>query len=253
MKLKIVSYNIWAGKHYKEVLHFLRQERADVMCLQEVGRNNPYHPELVAVDILEELRKAFPEYAVVYAPIGQRINNGVEQSWGNVILSKHKIRSSKLHYFFQQPDWIQEHDKQARNALETQIEVDGSILTVFTTHLTYAHEFVSSPRQLIETKKLINAVGNKKLTVLAGDINAHLDTEVMRLLQKKFPHSDGLSQPTFAKHPFSYKEFDVTYLKYKIDHILATKDITIERVTIPDLSASDHLPLVAILKFSEKS
>lgn len=103
--MQIVSYNIQYGVGLDgkyDVGRIADAVRgADVICLQEVTRNNP---RTGMHDMVAQLREALPEHFAVYGPnfevdVGSRIENGraVDRhlQFGNMVLSRTPILSSR--------------------------------------------------------------------------------------------------------------------------------------------------------------
>lgn len=245
MKFSLITYNIWSGKYWQEIIDFLKEKNVDVICLQEVAVYNPYHVESKDVDMCTELQTALPDYHLVYAPVGKRLIQGKEESFGNAILSKFPISNSKVHYLLRPLQWTENHQKQSRNILEANLLIKDMICTMVTGHLTYASGFNDTKDQIKEVEQILKIIKGKHPLVFAGDYNSHTNTLVFELLKQKLPVSDGQNKPTFAKYPFSHEGFNVDNLKYKIDHILATKDVLINHVETIDVPYSDHLPIAA--------
>ncbi len=87
MKLKIISYNIHSGvgvdgiKDYERIGRFLKNTKADFVCLQEVDFR---HSDIPKADIINSLKQdAFP-YFIMHPAITSELGN-----YGNAILSKH--------------------------------------------------------------------------------------------------------------------------------------------------------------------
>jgi len=249
MKFSLLTYNIWSGKYWKEVINFLQAENPDVICLQEVGIYNPYHEESKDIDMCAKLQAALPDHNLLYAPIGKRLSNNKEESFGNAILTKFPISASETHYLLHPLRWTKKHEEQSRNILEVNLLVKDRAFTVVTGHLTYAPEFNDTEDQIKEAAQILNIIKGKSPLIFAGDYNSHANTRVFRMLKEKLPISDGKLSPTFAKYPFSYNDFSVSGLEYKIDHILGTKDVRILNAKVIDVPYSDHLPISAEIEF----
>lgn len=250
MEFSLITYNIWSGKYWKKIINFLREKSADAMCLQEVGIYNPYHKESKDIDMCAELRTAFPDYNLVYAPIGKRLIKNREESFGNAILTKFPVSGSEIHYLLRPLRWTENHEEQSRNILEADLLIKDKIFTIVTGHLTYAQGFNDTDDQIKEAEQILKIIKGKSPLVFAGDYNSHMNTKVFGLLKEKLPVSDNGNEPTFAKHPFSYNGFTVNSLQYKIDHILATENVRISNVEIIDVPYSDHLPIMAKIEFA---
>ncbi len=250
MPLKIISFNTWYSKFWSKMVPYLQSVNADIICLQEVSRNWPNFG-LEKVDVVEKITQALPGYSCVYAPILARVEKGIVQDLGNLTLCKRNIVQKKIHYLFQQPDWkIDDYENQARNMVEVQLDCDGELLSIFNTHLSYSARFVDSPRKILESQKMKKIIEKREHAILCGDLNSPPNSKVIEELRSILPRGDYSSEFTFAKYPFDYNGFHVSSLEYKLDYILATSSVKIENVHVPDISISDHLPIVADVQIS---
>jgi endonuclease/exonuclease/phosphatase family metal-dependent hydrolase len=250
MKFSLLTYNIWSGKYLDEVIKFLEDTDADVMCLQEVGVFNAYHEESKDVDMRIKLQVAFPDHNLLYAPVGKRMVEGKEESFGNAILTRFPIAFTETHHLLHSLNWTENHEEQSRNVLEAELIIGDKSFTVVTGHLTYAPKFEDTDTQIKEAEKIVEVIKDKSPLIFAGDYNSHSNTEVFRILKDVLPNEDAQLDNTFARHPFSYNGFNVDSLEYKIDHILGTKDVRITNAKVVDVPYSDHLPILAEIDFN---
>lgn len=62
MKIKVVSWNIWYGKYLDEIIKYLKDEKADIVCLQETVANMD-GSDNTAKKIAQKLSVKFLEYS----------------------------------------------------------------------------------------------------------------------------------------------------------------------------------------------
>lgn len=55
MILKVLSWNIWRGRHFKEIIEFLESENADIIGLQEVTQKGPDIKTNIAYQLSKKL------------------------------------------------------------------------------------------------------------------------------------------------------------------------------------------------------
>ena len=132
----IVSWNIQCGKGCDGVVDLERiagvvkaMGEADVICMQEVARNDP---EIAAgADQAAELEALFPAYQLLFGPGLDR----PPRQFGNLLLSRVPVLQLFLHLLPQPAEGGIKHMQ--RQAIEAVLETRGGPLRVVTTHLEY--------------------------------------------------------------------------------------------------------------------
>lgn len=132
----IVSWNIQCGKGCDGVVDLARIARvveamgeADVICMQEVARNDP---EIAGgVDQVAALAALFPGYRAVFGPGLDR----PPRQFGNLLLSRLPVLQVFLHLLPQPAEMGIKH--MARQAIEAVLATRAGPLRVVTTHLEY--------------------------------------------------------------------------------------------------------------------
>ena len=153
--LTIVSWNIQYGKgvdgridlhRIADVVH--QEGLPDVLCLQEVTRNDPDTAN--GSDQLKDLEMLFPNYEFFYGASQNRSGgkNGCRRQFGNLILTS-RSPLQVLHYLLPSPA-----DPKAkfmsRQATEMVLSTDSGTLRLMNTHL----EFFSEKQQLAQVKRI---------------------------------------------------------------------------------------------------
>jgi endonuclease/exonuclease/phosphatase family metal-dependent hydrolase len=138
----IVTWNIQCGKGCDGATDLARialvvraMGEADVICLQEVARNDPGIAG--GADQTAQLETLFPGYRGVFGPGLDRIQEGAEQrrQFGNMILSRLPVLQVFCHLLPQPPEPGIKHMQ--RGAVETVVQTRVEALRVITTHLEY--------------------------------------------------------------------------------------------------------------------
>lgn len=232
MILKVVSWNIWFGKHYHEIAHYLNQAEADVIALQEVvqdldGKHN------TAENLAKELG-----YHWNYAETMQLIYEKKTVSWGNAILSKYPIKETKLHEIILEKDM--------RTALEATIQVGEMILTAISTHLIHTHQ-KPSEHQEKHAKKLLEIAYNKNALVM-GDFNALPDSKAVQIMREKLIQVDTQLDPTWSMYIDGCEVCKLDQLVHRLDYMFATKNVHVHSYQTDYSKGSDHLPIAALVE-----
>lgn len=227
MTIKVVSWNIWFGKHYHDIITYLKTAEADVIGLQEViqdadGKHN------TAENIAKELG-----YHWKYEETMQVDLDGKAVSWGNAVLSKYPITSSKLHELPEGND--------RRTALETAIEIDGKTFTIVSTHLLHTHQKPSGVQEK-QAQKILKIIP-KERGIVMGDFNATPESNAVQIVSAKLNCTDTQLDPTAFMYIEGCTVCKIDEVILRLDYIFATKDLKVHSFETGYSKGSDHLPI----------
>ena len=231
--IKVLTYNIHAAKgmdgkiDIKRIADVINKASPDIVALQEVDQNTVRSGY---VDQPKELAK-LTNMNLVYGPAIDYQGG----KYGNALLTKYKIVRSNI---------IPLPGKEKRSIIEVTLDLPkAKKINVLITHLDY---FDKESRQL--SANIINtliAADCSKPTILAGDLNATIDSKTMNILMKNWKN-------TTPKN--GLKTFSTIDPKEQIDYILYRPEYdwkVVKTEVIDERIASDHFPLLVILKMIE--
>lgn len=226
MTVKIVSWNIWEGKYFADIINFLKTTSADIISLQEVvqekgGRTNT--AKIIANNL---------GYEFVYATASETEKEGRSLDRGNAILSKHKIVRDKI-YTLSETD--------SRTAIEVDIVIENTTLHVFNTHLIHTHQ-KQSDTQNLQANSLVKVLPKTK-TLLMGDFNATPESDTVKIVTKVLKNTDASNFPTWSVYSDGCQMCKPTSVYIKLDYIFASKDIKSKSFEVGSSKGSDHLPI----------
>ena len=122
--------------------------------------------------------------------------------------------------------------------LEATIDIRGTAVRVFNTHLDYRADPAVRVQQV---KEILKYVGDSPLpTILFGDLNATPDAAELRPLLERLRDSwptasgEGLTYPADAA-------------RKRIDYVLTSRHFEVRGAEVPNTLASDHRPVVVEL------
>lgn len=227
MKIKVLSWNIWFGKHYHDIVKHLKNAEADIIGLQEViqdtdGKHN------TAENIAKELGYHWKYEETIQFPY-----EGRTISWGNAILSRHKILDAKLHEL--------SDGEERRTALKTTIEIEGKSLTIISTHLVHTHQQASVLQE--EQARMLLSIMPQNRAIVMGDFNALPDSKAIQIMSEKLQHTDSQLDPSWSMYIDGCETCKVDQLIHRLDYIFATKDLQIHSFETDYSKGSDHLPI----------
>ena len=225
MQIKIISWNIWVDGDFKQTADFLKSSGADIMGLQEVRDDIPDK------DVLKYLSELGYEY--IFEP-AQSLK-GVK--FGPALISKYPIKEKIIYT-------LSETDK--RVAVGADININGTTLHIFSTHLMHTHQQPSNTQE--EQAKNIVKFLPKDHSIVMGDFNASPESNAIKIMKEAFSDSDTLSQPTWCLYKEGCDVCNIEDISIRLDYIFTTKDIGIESFKVEKSEASDHLPISLIIK-----
>ncbi|MFT5504182.1 MAG: endonuclease/exonuclease/phosphatase family metal-dependent hydrolase [Gammaproteobacteria bacterium] len=150
--MKIVTYNIQYGKGKDEQIDINRIvdeiESADIIALQEIDR---FWPRTGMVDQVDQITSRLKDYYWVFgagvdlhADSISQVNRGARRQFGNMILSRNPIVSSR-HHLLPKYGSISDLSIQ-RSAIEATIQVGSRLLRIYSIHLTHLSSATRLPQ-----------------------------------------------------------------------------------------------------------
>jgi endonuclease/exonuclease/phosphatase family metal-dependent hydrolase len=211
---------------------------ADLVGLQEVDRNWAGRSGFAdqAVDLANDLGMHLA-FGASLSRRRRRLNGAPLGQYGNALLSRFPIRDIRT-TLLPRP-----RGGERRALLHAEVVINGVALRCLVTHLQH----LTRTERLAQADAIARTItgtvtGQDGPTVLVGDLNsAPGSAEVQALtehLVDAWPHAGVGTGCTYsAQTPFM-----------RIDYVLASPDIAIERVRVVPTDASDHLPVAADLR-----
>jgi endonuclease/exonuclease/phosphatase family metal-dependent hydrolase len=235
--LRVMTYNIHAGHgNLARTAEAIRALSPDIVALQEVDVH--WSDRSGFVDQVGALAAALGMNAA-FAPIYRIPNDDSSKpprEFGVALLSRHRIVTWRN-------DTLTRLSTQDSNAvpgpapglLEAIVDVNGSQIRVFNTHLDYRADPAVRRRQANEAAAAI--ARSSTPTILFGDMNATSDAAelapLFALLHDAWPPDSGSGYTYPADQPTK-----------RIDYVLTSHGFHVLRAFVPPADASDHRPVV---------
>ncbi len=243
-KLKIMTWNVLYKERAENILSLVKRINPDIILCQELTTDSYFNPARNIPEIIASELNAEYEYQEAFEALDEE--TGAHFAMGNGIFSKLPIANRRHVYVQKSEDSSASYSEQTRVYVEIDVEIDGKPLKIGTTHLTFTPFFKITPRREAEFGKLLDAIKeNKSGFIIGGDFNAAHDSKLIRTMEASFKNvgPDG-SEKTFTTKPFSYQDFTVNGLEWRLDYIFATPDIKVLSSKIIKTDFSDHLPIL---------
>lgn len=254
--MKLISLNIWGGRAHEPLMEFIKTsvKDTDIFCFQEVF-SSPAEVKIsrdTYVNILTDLTDALKGFRVFFAPEQDGFDNAgpvdFEVTMGLATFVREPIRVDSWEHIF-----IHGERNSARpdvsyfpaSVLYTKISEENrghSICNVYGYALP--GDKLDTPERLEQSRKIKNFLDNKKgEKILCGDLNLMPDTESIKMLEEDM---ENLIKKFNIKNTRSHiSPFFGTPEEQKFaDYTFVSQGIRVKDFQVPDISISDHLPMI---------
>lgn len=250
-ELKVATYNIAAGTgpdgqfDLERTAQTIRTSGADIVGLQEVDVHWGSRSDFVdEVNILADALDMEAFFAPIYdmAP-GQP--DQPRRQFGVAVLSKYPIVNATNHEITrlstQDPN---PEPKPSPGFLEALIDVNGTPVWFYVTHLDYRGDPTIREMQVADMQRVMSLSNN---SILVGDMNARPDAKELEPLFEMFTDvwtvaGDGNGYTFPADSP-----------DRRIDYILTSPEIAVESAAVEPSLASDHLLVTSSMSLNPVS
>ncbi|MEX1071612.1 MAG: endonuclease/exonuclease/phosphatase family protein [Anaerolineales bacterium] len=227
--IRVMNYNLHDavntdGRVEPEALaRIIEESGADIVGVQEISRG-----WLVwgGMDMLSWLSRRL-DMPYIWGPTA-------DAQWGNAIFSRYPIVSAENIPL--PPDDV----LLLRGHIVTEIDVDGTILTVIDTHFSEKQD--QDDIRAFQASAILSTWNNRPLTIIMGDFNALPDSRAIELFLEA--GLIDISREIGEQPTYTYSSFNPDH---QIDYIFVTNDLGYSDFSIPKTQASDHLPLVVTI------
>jgi endonuclease/exonuclease/phosphatase family metal-dependent hydrolase len=239
MQISILQWNIWYKEPISNIARFLKENPADVVCLQELMHRWP-DQEVVDTSkyIAEQIGYQYQEVVLEHP--------GESWAQANGIFTKLPIKETKRAL-------INEHSGEGvywdenRGYLEVTLDVNSKDLTVATTHMSFTEHFIDTPRKQVEADKLIGHFKDRNY-VLTGDFNATPHSQTVRAVEERLKDAGpDYKEATWTTKPFLVDGFSASTLDWRLDYIFTSKDVKVNTAQVIKTRYSDHLPILVTI------
>lgn len=241
--LRVMTFNIRAGNGDLDgIVEVIRRAAPDVVGLQEVDVH--FSPRSSFVDQANYLAEALGMH-VRFAHIYELAPDSAgrpPREYGVAMLSRHPVVAFRNHELHRLSTVEEEPAPKPRPGfLEATLDVNGTHVRFFNTHLDYRGDPALRTLQVEETLEIIGRTSMP--TLLVGDLNARPDADE---LQPLFDLLDDAWERPEPGHTFPADAPD-----RRIDYILHSGHFRVRHAEVPATTASDHRPVIADLLLRE--
>ena len=248
---KFIQINIYKGQYLDALMRFLKEQNPDFISMQEVtaGEMNLCDKNL---DLFEYFKKELSLNGVI-----DKVMKPVDSPnsyLGNAVFSKYKITNSKTLVLKTFEDFtlakfndFKSFVKFPRNLLSVKCDLDGQKIHAFSWHAAWTAPPTDTEETLRQAKEVAGFLKNlKEPFVLGCDMNAVIQGKTAGLINQSANNlmmNSGVLQTT---HPKIHK---IAPRGFLIDYIFTSSHFKLKKLEVPEVTISDHLPVVAELEF----
>lgn len=253
MRIKFVQINIYKGKYFDQLADFLKSEKPDFISMQEVtvGGMNLHSDR--SVNLFEKIRDELGLWGVYHGDL--KLERDEKSVFGNAVFSKYEITNHKVITLKKfRPVTIAELDGDSgevreqidKHLLDCEVKVNGKIIHVLSWHGAWTAPPGDTPETLRQARIVYDYLTKlDKPFILGGDLNNTIGTETIDMFSKI---SKNLMVDSGVLETTNPKVHKIAPRGYLIDYILTSFDIRQLQLSVPQLTVSDHLPVVAELE-----
>jgi endonuclease/exonuclease/phosphatase family metal-dependent hydrolase len=230
--LKILSLNIEKDKHLSRVIPFLRDQKPDVVLLQEVFLDNfSFFESELEMEGIFSVMKVF-------------INEGRQRFFGLATFSSLPILKSKESYYFgtgKNPPLSSLDDplNTARCILVTEVLKDNVTYSLVNTHFTWTPDGFDNSQQHLDLENLFHLLEKIPEFIMCGDFNAPRGRLIFDRIATKY--KDNI--PPYVTTTIDKNIHHAGDLQLVVDGLFSTSKYEVRSVQVLD-GLSDHCAII---------
>ncbi len=237
VSIKLVSLNVERSKHLDLVENFFVSEMPDVVCLQELMQED-----------IPRLLTPLGNPIYVFEPMALRPDEPPSVTMGIGVFSRFPIVEKSVRYYVGEPGVLRDsmqndpstYNNLNRIVLAADIQKDGRVFRIATTHLTWTPDGESNDEQRRDAAALLRVLEEFDEFVLCGDFNAPRGGEIFSMFASRYkdnipPHYTSSLDPELHR---------AGPLELMVDGIFSTPSYAVSGVELIS-GVSDHKALVA--------
>ncbi|MEX2028423.1 MAG: endonuclease/exonuclease/phosphatase family protein [Candidatus Curtissbacteria bacterium] len=251
MILKVIQVNVFRGKYLDDLIVFLKKQNPDIVIAQEVTGYGANLYEDNKADTFELLRDALG-YKAVLDKVNE-FSDDEDAFFANVVFSKYPITQSEVVSFvdYRKIKISELGDPEinplvSRHMIDVVIEIGTEKIHAISVHGVWTAPPTDNEDTLGQAYKIVEHLRSLGDTpfVMGGDFNMPLGSETINIVSAAVNNlmvDSGVSGTLNPKVHYLGKNL-------LIDFIFASKHFKKVSLEVPQITVSDHLPVVAELE-----
>jgi endonuclease/exonuclease/phosphatase family metal-dependent hydrolase len=237
--VKLIQLNEWGGRLGGQIADLLRDQSADIVCLQEaVDAKGDAALSITTSELKEKLGYSHAFSSPVFS--FNLMNK--KATFGNAILSKHSLIETNT--IFTNLEYTEDfdfdtHDYNVRNLQHVVIEVGERKLHVLNHHGHHVHQHKNGDGQTLrQMKQIVQYISSLEgPVVLCGDFNLVSTSESIGVI-------NDMLRNLSAEHKLTTTRTQFTFKKEVCDYIFVNDEVTVHSFKALDELVSDHKALL---------
>lgn len=254
--MRLLCLNVWGGRKFATLTKFVQEYRqeTDIFCFQEVFHtsSNRRRAGKDRANLLDELTRLLPDFNYIYEPTERGYDNernhypfDLTIGLATFVRKPFSIIKAESLYVFGKQFGMQGDDfaTAGRPVLVATVKAQDKSYVIANFHGLWNRNYRrDDPDRLEQSRKLRRVMESwKSPAVLCGDFNLNPDTRSFRMLSEGW--QDLISDFEITDTRSSLFPYEDRYC----DYMLVSPGVTIRSFSVPNVTVSDHLPLVADL------
>ena len=249
--LKFIQINIYKGRYLNSLLDFLKSQEPDIISMQEVTAG-----ELNLCDRNLDLFKYFKKELGLNGVVDKvtRPADAKDSYLGNAVFSRFEITNSEvlaLKTFegitLAKIDMVENFPLFSRHLISAECTVYGRKVHAISWHGAWTAPPTDTDETLRQAKEVAAFLKNLKGSFILGcDMNAVPQGKTAGLINRvdnNLMMNSGVLQ---TNHPKIHK---IAPRGFLIDYIFTSPHFKLKKLEVPEVTISDHLPVIAELEF----
>lgn len=253
MKIKVIQINIYGGKYFDELIDFLKQEDPDFITMQEVtvGKFNLYQDK--DVGLFELLKEKLGMHGIYHGDI--KLIGDPDSMYGNAVFSKLPVVEKNVLVLkdfrpvsFDEAMGNDNSTSEVQNThlLDAKVNLGGKELRIISWHGAWT----APPKDTEETLRQAKMVCDylSKINgpfILGGDLNNIIGNKTIDMISGV---ANNLMIYSGVEATTNRKVHKIRPRGYLIDYIFTSFDIRAISLKVPEITVSDHLPVITELE-----
>jgi exonuclease III len=259
--MKLISLNIWTGKAFDPLMEFIKNSAkdTDIFCFQEVLTSPSGISESRGsrANILADIATILPDFVWYFAPEGDgydekgpvdfEVSGGQAMFINKKTISDHLIAEGSV-FTYRQRKKMARHESfedLGANFQYARFAINGNPLIVCNVHgMPFPGDKKDTENRLRQSQMIKDFLDKESgAKIICGDLNLMPDTQSIKILETGMVNliaKYSIGRTRSKLHPYYGKPDEQKFA----DYMFASPDIIVRNFSVPDVSVSDHLPLI---------
>ncbi len=254
MLLKFVQINIYKGKYLEALVDFLKKEDPDFISVQELTYGVMNYFEDKKADLFELLKSRLGLKGV--SNFDWKVKDA-DTSLGNGVFSRYPIKDHHV-LTLREAEPVKlafaESEKgfptAPRHLIVATCDFNGTDIRVMSWHAAWTAPPTDTEETLRQAEMvrdyLVDLNKGKRPFLLGGDLNSTPDRRTIQMISEVAINTMVNTSIVSTLHPKIHK---ISPKDLLVDYVFTSKHFELKSIRVPEVTVSDHLPVVTVLEF----